>query len=372
MMRLKKIWRNTFGFVILSIFFTFLLFVIVHFAPKPPVEKMEYARLTLSQAGTSGAGTYSKRLFREAGSLYDSAMANWRRENQRFFFFRDFDNVSEYAGLSAQKAEEALKKSKSNVLSLKAKISQRIDTLNNLVGQITMLFTAYPLSSEVRNRISKGKLLLKESEIAYNKGQYLQANKKIIDSEYLLTSCYENAINDLQEYFKSYPLWKKWVDETISDSRRNKSYSIIVDKYSRKCIVYFNGIRQYEYNIELGRNWVGDKKVKGDKATPEGKYKVIKKFGSNRTKYYKALLLDYPNETDKEEFRKEVARGILPSSAKIGGLIEIHGNGGKGIDWTEGCIALTDSEMEVIFKVTKEGTPVTIVGSMVDLKQVLD
>jgi len=53
-------------------------------------------------------------------------------------------------------------------------------------------------------------------------------------------------------------------------------------------------------------------------------------------------------------------------------LIEIHGNGGKGIDWTEGCIALTDREMDVIFKITKIGTPVTIIGSMVELKDVMD
>ena len=62
----------------------------------------------------------------------------------------------------------------------------------------------------------------------------------------------------------------------------------------------------------------------------------------------------------------------LPASAKIGGLIEIHGNGGKGIDWTEGCIALTDKEMDIVFKIVKVGTPVTIIGSMVDLKDVVD
>ena len=58
--------------------------------------------------------------------------------------------------------------------------------------------------------------------------------------------------------------------------------------------------------------------------------------------------------------------------AKIGGLIEIHGNGGKGIDWTEGCVALTDREMDTVFKIVRVGTPVTIIGSMVDLKDLLD
>jgi lipoprotein-anchoring transpeptidase ErfK/SrfK len=52
-------------------------------------------------------------------------------------------------------------------------------------------------------------------------------------------------------------------------------------------------------------------------------------------------------------------------------MIEIHGNGGKGADWTAGCIALTDREMDSLFKIVKVGTPVTIVGSMHDLKYIL-
>ena len=53
-------------------------------------------------------------------------------------------------------------------------------------------------------------------------------------------------------------------------------------------------------------------------------------------------------------------------------MIEIHGNGGKGIDWTEGCVALTDKEMDVVFKIAKVGTPVTIVGSMVELENIVN
>jgi len=372
MRRLKKIWRNTFGFLILSIVIALLVFILVRLAPRPPVEKVEYARLTLAQAGSSGAGTYSKKLFREAGALYDSAMISWKKENQKFIYSRNFRMTEKYAGLSSKKAEEALKNSQKNVVTIRVKVNQKIDSLNNLVTRITKLFTSYPLSSDVRNRISKGKLLLKESEIAYDKGEYIAANSKITDAEYLLTFSYQYALDNLREYFRSYPVWKRWIDKTISDSKDNGNYSIIVDKYSRKCIVYLNGVRQKEYTVELGRNWVGDKRVKGDKATPEGMYRIVKKFGTNRTKYYKALLLDYPNDEDKERFKKEIAKGTLPASSKIGGLIEIHGNGGKGTDWTEGCIALRDSEMDTIFKIVREGTPVTIVGSMVDLKQALD
>jgi murein L,D-transpeptidase YafK len=81
--------------------------------------------------------------------------------------------------------------------------------------------------------------------------------------------------------------------------------------------------------------------------------------------------LNYPNYEDTAKFKEMVAKGILPKNAKIGGMIEIHGNGGKGVDWTEGCIAVTDDDMDDIFKIAKVGTPVTIVGSMYDLQSVL-
>jgi len=265
-----------------------------------------------------------------------------------------------------------MENSRISTTNLKIKLKQKIESLNDISSQIAQMFTSYPLSSNIRNRISGGNMFLKEAEVAYSRGQYLQSNKKMTEAEYLLTDSYQTATNNLKEYFTSYPVWRKWVENAINESRQNRSYSIIVDKYSRKCVVYFSGEKKYVYDVELGKNWVGDKKVKGDHATPEGTYRIVKKFDSNKTKYFKALLLDYPNDNDKAEFRRRIANGQLPPSAKIGGLIEIHGNGGKGIDWTEGCIALSDSEMAVIYKIAREGTPVTIVGSMVDLKQVLD
>jgi len=371
-MSIRRIWKDISLFLLLAAVILVLVLLLVRFTPQPPVGEMEYARIMISRAESSNAGTYSRKLFQEARSLYDSAMVNWNRENDRFIYFRDYDKVADYAGLAAQKAGQAMDHSKSSSSTLQVKIKQKIDTLEVTVGRLNKLFSSYPLSSEIRNRISKGKLLLKESEIAYNKGQYLQANKKIGDSEYLLVTSYENAIAHLKDYFRSYPVWEKWVERTINESRQNHSYAIVVDKFSRKCFVYLSGVKKYEYHIELGRNWVGDKRERGDKATPEGMYKVAKKFDSRHTRFYKALLIDYPNQTDREEFRKEIAGGTLPGSAKIGGLIEIHGNGGRGIDWSEGCVALTDSEMDVVYKIAREGTPVTIVGSTIDLDHVLD
>jgi murein L,D-transpeptidase YafK len=364
--------RDLLLFAAVAVTVPLIIFLLIRFTPVPPSDEVEYARDAISRAQKDRADTYSRKLFTEAKILYDSAMANWQEQNSRFIYFRDYDKVLMFARLSVEKAEKATENSLSSTSGLKVKVKQKIDVLNELVAEINKLFTTYPLSSETRNRISNGKMLLKEAEIVYTKGQYLQANRKVTDSEYLLTNSYDNATANLKEYFKSYQQWKNWVNNTIIDSKKNRNYSIIIDKFSRKCFIYQNGVKKIEFEAELGKNWVGDKRVKGDKATPEGMYKVTKKIDGRKTKYYKALLLDYPNDEDKMKFRDEIARGTLPASAKIGNLIEIHGNGGKGIDWTDGCIALTDKEMDVIYKLVKVGTPVTIVGSMIELEKILN
>ena len=371
-MRIKKFWKKLIIAIDILALISLAVVLLVRFFPKPPEEKVTYARIALSEATSNKADTYSKKLYHEAKALYDSAMINWQEENKRFIYFRNYEKVAGFADLSARKAEQAAKLSKNNVSDLNVYLKQKIDKLNNIADQIDKRYASYPLSADVWNRISKGRMLLKESEVAYRKGQYAQAKVKIIDSELLLNESYEKANTHLKEYFNAFTEWKKWSDRTIRESRQNHNYAIIIDKYSRKCLVYLSGIKKYEYHVELGKNWVGDKRVKGDKATPEGMYKVVKKFGSNKTKYHKALLINYPNETDKEEFRNEIAIGTLPRNARIGSLIEIHGDGGRGIDWTEGCISLTNSEMDVVFKVAKEGTPVTIIGSMVNLDQLID
>ncbi len=345
---------------------------LIKISPKPPLDEMEHAREVLSYAGKDKAATYSIKLYNEAKVHYDSAMANWARENNKFILFRNYERVAMFARMSAEKANNASLNSKNTYSDLKIKGQKKLDSLNYLITRINSLFTSYPLSSEIRNRISEGKLLLKEAEVDFKNGHYLQANRKITDSEYLITGSYDNSMENLKNYFQLYPQWRKWVDLTIKESKKNQDYSIIVDKVSRKLYVYLKGSMKYEFDAELGKNWVGDKRVKGDHATPEGMYKVTKKFGTGKTKYHKALLLNYPNDEDLRSFKKEVASGNLPASAKIGGLIEIHGNGGRGTDWTEGCVALTDREMDVIYKVVKVGTPVTIVGSTVDFKSVMN
>jgi hypothetical protein len=106
----------------------------------------------------------------------------------------------------------------------------------------------------------------------------------------------------------------------------------------------------------LGSRSISDKICAGDKATE--KYRITKKLAQSR--YYKALLINYPNDEDRRQFANAKRRGAIPRRAGIGGLIEIHGGGKDG--QTYGCVALDDHHMRSP-RLADVDTPVTIVGA---------
>jgi len=148
--------------------------------------------------------------------------------------------------------------------------------------------------------------------------------------------------------------------------------SVLVDKFSKKCIVYKSGKKIREFDVELGVNWLGHKIQQGDRATPEGKYSITSKKAGRNTVYHKALLINFPNSADRQRFNNQKASGSISKNAVIGGAIEIHGGGGKGIDWTDGCVALRNRDMDNLYALCSVGTPIAIVGSLVPLEKIFD
>ena len=136
--------------------------------------------------------------------------------------------------------------------------------------------------------------------------------------------------------------------------------ALIVNKLDQKLTVYKKGRPIGIYLIGLSRNGLTDKLYAGDNATPEGKYQIIKKLP--KSKYYKALLINYPNQKDIERFSLAKKSGVIPAGVGIGSLIEIHGGGNDSL--TDGCIGLENRDMDKIFDLVSPGTPVTIVGAL--------
>jgi murein L,D-transpeptidase YafK len=134
---------------------------------------------------------------------------------------------------------------------------------------------------------------------------------------------------------------------------------LVVTKSKRILEAYSDGKVIKRYEISLGGNPVGDKQFEGDKRTPEGNYIINDKNANSG--YHKNLGISYPDANDVREAKK---RNVSP-----GGQIKIHGlpNGYGFIgkfqrltDWTAGCIALTDEEVDELYSNVKIGTPITI------------
>jgi murein L,D-transpeptidase YafK len=134
---------------------------------------------------------------------------------------------------------------------------------------------------------------------------------------------------------------------------------IIVHKSARTMELMHTGQVIKTYKIALGSEPVGPKTRQGDHRTPEGIY-VIDSRNTN-SKFHRSLHISYPNAVDREHAHK--------LGASPGGDIFIHGlpNGygfvgaaHRARDWTDGCIAVTDQEIEEIWKVVNNGTTVEI------------
>ncbi|HYB61347.1 MAG TPA: L,D-transpeptidase family protein [Methylomirabilota bacterium] len=138
-----------------------------------------------------------------------------------------------------------------------------------------------------------------------------------------------------------------------------KAGRIVILKAARTLTLMKNGKALKTYKVALGTEPVGPKEQQGDHKTPEGEYFVDEKIPNSR--FHLALHLSYPNAADRERAHR---LGVNP-----GGDIEIHGLGKdfawvgslqRMVDWTDGCIAVTDEEIEEIYAQVDVGTPVEI------------
>lgn len=145
---------------------------------------------------------------------------------------------------------------------------------------------------------------------------------------------------------------------------------ILVSKEWKKLYLFKNDTLLRAYNIALGGSPYGPKMLEGDKKTPEGKYLID--FKKEDSEYHRALHVSYPNQTDIENAKKySKAHGLQIGT---GGSIMIHGfpNGRETqfddlhylVNWTNGCIAVTNDEIEDLFALVPEKTEIEICPSV--------
>lgn len=134
---------------------------------------------------------------------------------------------------------------------------------------------------------------------------------------------------------------------------------VLVDKSARQLFLLWRGDVVRSYPISLGEQPTGHKRQEGDQRTPEGRYRLD--WRNAQSSFYKSIHISYPNVQDRARAER---LGIDP-----GGEIVIHGlpNRDRGLDalyrgrdWTDGCIAVLDEQMDEIWLAVRDGTPIEI------------
>lgn len=148
-------------------------------------------------------------------------------------------------------------------------------------------------------------------------------------------------------------------DTLISDS-----LMVVVNKSKFTVDVYYRRRRIRSYKAVFGPKPLENKMREGDRCTPEGWFTIRNKKPS---KYDRFMLLDYPNDSSIARFNAMKEKGLIPASARIGGDVGIHGvwKGGDdmidlGVNWTDGCVALRNKDIEDLYALVTVGTRVLI------------
>ncbi len=335
------------------------------YSDNPPLLRLETAKSQVSAAAKAGAIRYAQPVYRKAEQLVQQGWLEIAKQNGKVGAFRDYHAADSILSLAGATADEAKTKTEDSIKRASFICKSGIDALGKEIDTWTQ---------SVNGSLARYKLerFTKIAHLQYTVAQSLHAKGEYDESIRSVTKGNE-AIRQLSMLFADFvdadaqrlAEWRRWVNETLDESQNSGGYAVIVDKAAHRTYLIRAGKLIRTYECELGYNSAHQKLLSGDGATPEGKYQVVQ-VKIRSSKYYKALLLDYPNDSDRRRFAENKRAGIISARARIGGLIEIHGDGGRGNDWTEGCVALTNKDMDHMLSYVTNGTPVTIVRRSVN------
>lgn len=360
----RRRWQIIISLCVIAVVATAAATIAMLMADAPPAVTYDRALAVVSRARKAEAERYAPHILKGAEARLEEARFAWQMQNLKWSPSRDFQKMQRLCNDAIRRGELAERRAIAVRDSLKSFSAAKIDHVSNEIRAFHSYYGDVPVKAPARRGVTRSEVLVNEARLAYKRGDFIKSTAKVKEAGKLIDVSASSSAKFLKDYMANLSQWKKWARETIDWSAREQSIAIVVDKMGRTCKVYKAGRLSAQYPIELGPNWIGDKQRRGDRATPEGRYHVRKKKAQGQTKYHLALEIDYPNEADLAWFKAAKKRGELAASARIGGIIEIHGEGGRGANWTEGCVALRNDHMESVYAQAVVGTPVTIVGAL--------
>jgi lipoprotein-anchoring transpeptidase ErfK/SrfK len=329
---------------------------------RPPLAQREAAVAAFERARGDGSARWAPAPSRAADEALRAALFEWSRQGARLLPLRDFRPAAAALGRAEALAAEALRQTRDARARGRASAERAIGEALAIEAQARSLVNATTLPFAQRTLLQRARLQVREAEALLRYGEIDAAHERAERSRTELRDALGPALEAASRYTSQDEIatWRRWVDETRAWSRATRQPAILVLKEKNRLVLLSKGSVLDSYAAEIGANALDVKRHQGDRATPEGRYRIVAKKSYSR--FHRALLLDYPNPADRARFAAAQRRGEVPRDAQIGGLIEIHGEGGRGQNWTDGCIALSNGDMDELFSRVSTGTRVTIVG----------
>ena len=154
-------------------------------------------------------------------------------------------------------------------------------------------------------------------------------------------------------------LWLAWLVLLLSTpawAENQLADRILVEKSKRTLALYAQDKPLKTYHVSLGKYPKGPKRKEGDLKTPEGFYVISGRKANSQ--YHLALQISYPDDLDTERAHKQ---GVNPGGRiLIHGQPEDYGKRKRRRDWTHGCIAVNNQEIDEIWRIVPDGTPIEI------------
>jgi len=317
------------------------------------------------KAWVNGAQTLFPDRYQQFHDKVLELRSQWRTETNHWWSGGDAEVFNQTYQQLVDEGSLLIEASHQKSTALRLEVEELLQPEQAQLTRLRALSHLFDLENDMP-ALSKAEGLLGESTLRLQQGQYLQARSAGEEALEHLRLVETHTITQMERYTSEaqIALWEQWVNHTIRWSTSTAGTAVVVLKAPRRLFVYQRGRIIADYPVNLGFSGLADKLSEGDGATPEGQFHVIGKKVGTGTKYYKALLLDYPTVAHRQRFQDAQANGRLPLDRSIGSLIEIHGESSDNEDATNGCIALENSAMDQVFDRAKTGTPVTIVGAL--------
>jgi L,D-peptidoglycan transpeptidase YkuD (ErfK/YbiS/YcfS/YnhG family) len=330
----------------------------------PPVYGRQVAERALAEARASEARDWAPELLRRAETTMRINRDAEVLESHRLLPLRDYRVIRSVYDRAEQEARLAIAEADRRAASAEKIASDQLDSAESAIASAEEVLDHAGRQPDLRGRLTRARLLYDEARRRYEDGDFRYARDRAVLAEAQAAGVTKGTTALMERYVDAGEVarWQRWIEDTIRWSKRTGEPAIVVSKDDHRLTLYENGREVNTFPADIGVNNLPDKVRSGDHATPEGRYKVTSKRNLGQTAYYKALMLDYPNQEDRRRFDELRRKGEIPRGAGPGSLIEIHGEGGRAKDWTRGCVAVSNEHMDKLFQRVRVGTPVTIVG----------